>query len=243
MSPRNQQGGVETVSNVAFEVASKNRNSKRRNRRNHYESSGCSYSAIGGLAVGVLRKAALMRSTISQAEQEAMSAQAFHVGESSAAFQASHARFVEAAARVNTLLDIAQANLGRRRRHVCGRRRRRSVDLHRILIRPITHERTCDVADYVQLPGDAGPRRGHVGLRRHVAGAGRRYRQRAGRAVQCAGKATPGMTYQVWQAQWNQAMEAAGAGLPVDGQHPRIQHAWRCTPATPPKPPNGAVTS
>ena len=57
-------------------------------------------------------KAALMRSTISQAEQEALSAQAFHQGESSAAFQAAHARFVEAAARVNTLLDIAQANLG-----------------------------------------------------------------------------------------------------------------------------------
>jgi len=57
-------------------------------------------------------KAALMRSTISQAEQEAMSAQAFHQGESSAAFQAAHARFVEVAARVNTLLDIAQANLG-----------------------------------------------------------------------------------------------------------------------------------
>ncbi len=57
-------------------------------------------------------KAALLRSTISQAEQEAMSAQAFHQGESSAAFQAVHARFVEAAARVNTLLDIAQANLG-----------------------------------------------------------------------------------------------------------------------------------
>jgi uncharacterized protein YukE len=57
-------------------------------------------------------KAGLMRSTISQAEQEAMSAQAFHQGESSAAFQAAHARFVEAAAQVNALLDIAQANLG-----------------------------------------------------------------------------------------------------------------------------------
>lgn len=57
-------------------------------------------------------KAALMRSTISQAEQAAMSAQAFHVGESSAAFQAAHARFVEVAAKVNMLLDIAQANLG-----------------------------------------------------------------------------------------------------------------------------------
>ncbi len=57
-------------------------------------------------------KTALMRSTIGQAEQAAMSAQAFHVGESSAAFQAAHARFVEVAARVNMLLDIAQANLG-----------------------------------------------------------------------------------------------------------------------------------
>ncbi|MCH9729473.1 MAG: WXG100 family type VII secretion target [Actinomycetia bacterium] len=57
-------------------------------------------------------KAALMRSTINQAEQEAMSAQAFNVGEASAAFQAAHARFVEAAARVNSLLDVAQANLG-----------------------------------------------------------------------------------------------------------------------------------
>src|ERR1700689_864510 len=57
-------------------------------------------------------KAALMRSTIGQAEQEALSAQAFHVGESAAAFQAAHARFVEVAARINTLLDIAQANLG-----------------------------------------------------------------------------------------------------------------------------------
>ncbi|MBW0014634.1 WXG100 family type VII secretion target [Mycobacterium sp.] len=57
-------------------------------------------------------KSALMRSTISQAEQEALSAQSFHVGEASAAFQAAHARFVEAAARINTLLDIAQVNLG-----------------------------------------------------------------------------------------------------------------------------------
>jgi uncharacterized protein YukE len=57
-------------------------------------------------------KTAVMRSTISQAEQSAMSAQAFHVGESSAAFQAAHARFLEVAARVNMLLDVAQANLG-----------------------------------------------------------------------------------------------------------------------------------
>ena len=57
-------------------------------------------------------KTALMRSTIAQAEQAATSAQAFHMGESSAAFQAAHARFVEVSAKVNTLLDIAQVNLG-----------------------------------------------------------------------------------------------------------------------------------
>ena len=57
-------------------------------------------------------KAGLMRSTIGQAEQEAVSAQAFHVGDASMAFQAAHARFVAAAAKINALLDIAQANLG-----------------------------------------------------------------------------------------------------------------------------------
>ena len=57
-------------------------------------------------------KAALMRSTIAQAEQAAQASQAFHMGESSAAFRAAHARFIEVAARVNTLLDVAQANLG-----------------------------------------------------------------------------------------------------------------------------------
>jgi uncharacterized protein YukE len=57
-------------------------------------------------------KAGLMRSTIGQAEQEAQSAQAFHVGDSAAAFQAAHARFVAAAAKVNSLLDIAEGNLG-----------------------------------------------------------------------------------------------------------------------------------
>ncbi|BDY29115.1 MULTISPECIES: type VII secretion system protein EsxG [Mycolicibacterium] len=57
-------------------------------------------------------KAALMRSTIAQAEQAAMSSQAFHQGEASAAFQAAHARFVEVSAKVNALLDIAQLNLG-----------------------------------------------------------------------------------------------------------------------------------
>jgi uncharacterized protein YukE len=57
-------------------------------------------------------KAALMRSTIAQAEQAAQSSQAFHMGESAAAFQAAHARFIEVSARVNALLDMAQANIG-----------------------------------------------------------------------------------------------------------------------------------
>jgi uncharacterized protein YukE len=57
-------------------------------------------------------KAALMRSTIAQAEQAAQSSQAFHMGESAAAFQAAHARFIEVSARVNALLDLAQANIG-----------------------------------------------------------------------------------------------------------------------------------
>lgn len=57
-------------------------------------------------------KAALMRTTMAQAEQAAMSAQAFHMGEASAAFQAAHARFVEVSAKVNALLDVAQLNLG-----------------------------------------------------------------------------------------------------------------------------------
>ena len=57
-------------------------------------------------------KAALMRSTIAQAEGAAQSAQAFHMGESAGAFQAAHARFVEVSAKINALLDIAQANVG-----------------------------------------------------------------------------------------------------------------------------------
>jgi ESAT-6 family protein len=56
-------------------------------------------------------QAALMRSTIHQAESSAMSAQAFHQGESATAFQAAHARFVEAAAKANVLMDIASQNI------------------------------------------------------------------------------------------------------------------------------------
>ena len=57
-------------------------------------------------------QAAMMRSTIHAAESAAMQAQAFHVGESATAFQVAHARFVEASQKINTLLDIASANLG-----------------------------------------------------------------------------------------------------------------------------------
>ena len=57
-------------------------------------------------------KTALMRSTLTQAESAAQASQAFRMGESSAAFQAAHARFIEVSARVNALLDIAQVNLG-----------------------------------------------------------------------------------------------------------------------------------
>jgi uncharacterized protein YukE len=57
-------------------------------------------------------KAGLMRSTIAQAEQAALSAQAFNAGDGAGAYQSAHARFVEAATQVNALLDVAQANLG-----------------------------------------------------------------------------------------------------------------------------------
>ncbi len=57
-------------------------------------------------------KSGLMRSVIGQAEQSALASQSFHIGDSATAFQAAHARFVEAAAKINNLLDIAQTNLG-----------------------------------------------------------------------------------------------------------------------------------
>jgi uncharacterized protein YukE len=62
-------------------------------------------------AAGVQDAAAMFRTTLHQAEQTAMQAQAFHQGESSAAFQASHARFVSGASKLNTLLDIAGMNV------------------------------------------------------------------------------------------------------------------------------------
>lgn len=56
-------------------------------------------------------QAALMRSTITQADASAQQAQATHQGDSAVAFQVAHTRFVEAAGKINTLLDVAGANI------------------------------------------------------------------------------------------------------------------------------------
>jgi len=56
-------------------------------------------------------QAGLMRSTIAQADASAQAAQATHQGDSAVAFQAAHARFVEASTKINSLLDIAGANI------------------------------------------------------------------------------------------------------------------------------------
>lgn len=56
-------------------------------------------------------QAALMRSTIHQAESSAVAAQAFHQGESATAFQSAHARFVEASGKINVLLDLGGQNI------------------------------------------------------------------------------------------------------------------------------------
>ena len=62
-------------------------------------------------AAGVQDAAAMFRTTLHQAEATAQQAQAFHQGESSVAFQASHARFLSGATKLNTLLDIAGMNM------------------------------------------------------------------------------------------------------------------------------------
>lgn len=61
---------------------------------------------------GFAAEAVSFRSTLSQAEGSAMQAQAFHKGESATAFQIGHAKFVDAATRVNDLLNIAESQLG-----------------------------------------------------------------------------------------------------------------------------------
>ncbi len=70
--------------------------------RNCDEFVGCHIPQLIASHTAFAAKAGLMRHTIGQAEQQAMSAQAFHQGESAAAFQGAHAWFVAAAAKVNT---------------------------------------------------------------------------------------------------------------------------------------------
>ena len=53
----------------------------------------------------------MYRSTLAQAEQAAQAAQAFHQGESAVAYQQTHARFIETANKVSTLLAVAEANV------------------------------------------------------------------------------------------------------------------------------------
>jgi uncharacterized protein YukE len=62
-------------------------------------------------AAGVQDAAGMFRTTLHQAEATAQQAQAFHQGESSVAFQASHARFLEGSTKLNSLLDIAGMNV------------------------------------------------------------------------------------------------------------------------------------
>ncbi len=61
---------------------------------------------------GFAAEAVSFRSTLGQAEASAMQAQAFHKGESGTAFQIGHAKFVDAATRINDLLNLAEAQLG-----------------------------------------------------------------------------------------------------------------------------------
>mgnify|MGYP000035247967 CR=1 FL=1 len=62
-------------------------------------------------SAGTSDMASMMRGTMARAEGTAQQAMAYHQGESSMAFQTAHARFVEAAAKANSLLDIASANM------------------------------------------------------------------------------------------------------------------------------------
>jgi len=53
----------------------------------------------------------MYRSTLAQAEQAAQAAQGFHQGESAVAYQQAHARFIETANKVSTLLSTAEAHI------------------------------------------------------------------------------------------------------------------------------------
>lgn len=80
--------------------------------RKHHEHVGRSHSAVGSRTIGVQRQGGADAQHDQPGRAGSGLGPGVHQGESSAAFQAAHARFVEVAARVNTLLDIAQANLG-----------------------------------------------------------------------------------------------------------------------------------
>lgn len=72
--------------------------------------------------------------------------------------------------------------------------------------RTLLTERTCDVANHVQLPamlGHAGDMAGYAGTLQSL-GAEIAVEQAA---LQSAWQGDTGITYQAWQAQWNQAME------------------------------------
>ncbi len=61
---------------------------------------------------GVQDASSMFANTLHQAEATAAQAQAFHQGESSVAFQQSHARFAAGAAKLNNLLTVAGLNVG-----------------------------------------------------------------------------------------------------------------------------------
>lgn len=62
-------------------------------------------------ASGVMDSSAMFRSTLAEAMATAEAARANHMGESAMAFQASHARFVSGAEKLNHLLDLAGVNV------------------------------------------------------------------------------------------------------------------------------------
>lgn len=67
---------------------------------------------IAQSSAGVADASSMFATTLHNAESTAMQAQAFHAGESSAAFQQSHARFVSGATKLNNLLNMAGLNVG-----------------------------------------------------------------------------------------------------------------------------------
>ena len=151
-------------------------------------------------------KAGLMRSTIGQAEQEAMSSQAFFAGDGRGGVSG---------------CPCPVCGGGGQGELACWTSRRPTSVMPRARMWPLTvlrraatpasdptdlSERFCDVADHVQLPGDAGARRGYGRLCGHVAELGADIASEQA-ALQAGWQGDTGMSYQAWQAQWNQAME------------------------------------